>query len=117
MYPNKRHCGYIHNNRLWAGWVSYRPHIGNIDKGMLVSKMLITVNIKNFTLIFVMVKNVYGQFAAKESCHTQASNKQAIIAPNFLPRFPSHPDVRITILNYTLPICTYILIITAQFRN
>ena len=23
----------IHNDRLWAGWVSYKPRIGNVDPG------------------------------------------------------------------------------------
>ena len=38
--PNKCRCSYIHNNRLWAGWVLYRPHIGNVDQGMFVRNML-----------------------------------------------------------------------------
>ena len=29
---------------FWAGWVSYKPHIGNVDWGMLVRNMLTIVN-------------------------------------------------------------------------
>ena len=28
---------------FWAGWISYKPHIGNVDQGMLVRNMLITI--------------------------------------------------------------------------
>ena len=34
----------MHNNRLWAGWVSYRPHIGNVYQGMFVRNMLMVIN-------------------------------------------------------------------------